>query len=92
MLMSSFEAQVFSADILEIWFDSMVARRLSAQHTLTSAMLNAEAPSPLLADLPFDREASTGKYDVEQLDLLDKRLEVLTGESLAKSDSFKSSH
>ncbi|GAA5862088.1 hypothetical protein JCM3774_006171 [Rhodotorula dairenensis] len=69
---------VFSADILEIWFDSMVSRRLSAQHTLTSAMLNAELPSPLLANLPFDREASTGRYEVEQLDLLDKRLEVLT--------------
>ncbi|GAA5990379.1 hypothetical protein JCM10908_007345 [Rhodotorula pacifica] len=68
---------VFAADILEIWFESMVARRLSAQHTLTTAMLNAETPTPLLADLPFSRDTSTGRYDVEQLDLLDKRLEVL---------------
>lgn len=72
--------QVFSGDILEIWFDSIVARRLSAQHTLTTAMLNTESPSPLLAGLPFSRETETGRYEVEQLDLLDKRLDVLKGE------------
>ena len=72
-------AQVFCGDILAIWFDSIVARRLSAQHTLTTAMLNAESPSPLLAGLPFSRETGTGRYEVEQLDLLDKRLDVLKG-------------
>jgi hypothetical protein len=49
-------------------------------------MLNAESPSPLLADLPFSREIETGKYEVEQLDLLDKRLDVLKGASILRRE------
>ena len=45
-------------------------------------MLDAESPSPLLAGLPFSRETETGRYEVEQLDLLDKRLDVLKGTSI----------
>lgn len=64
--------------MLEIWLDSLVARRLTAQHTLTAAILNAEPPCPLLDGLPFERSADTGLFEVEQLDLLDRRVEVLT--------------
>lgn len=60
----------------------MVARRLTSQHTFTTALLSAETPPPLLAGLPFARSLETGNYEVEQLDLLDRRLEVLTRKSL----------
>ncbi|GAA6014496.1 hypothetical protein JCM10207_001627 [Rhodosporidiobolus poonsookiae] len=72
---------LFLDDILEIWLESLVARRLTAQHDLTAFLLDVEAHnigtvSPLLDKLPFGRDTS-GKAVVEQLDLLDKRGEVL---------------
>ncbi|GAA5931636.1 hypothetical protein JCM10213_003163 [Rhodosporidiobolus nylandii] len=73
---------LFADDILEIWFDSLVARRLTTQHALTNFLLNVDAEhissvSPLLEGLPFERDPTNAKVEVEQLDLLDKRGEVL---------------
>ncbi|GAA6037754.1 hypothetical protein JCM8097_002325 [Rhodosporidiobolus ruineniae] len=69
---------VFTDDILEVWFESLVARRLTVQHILTSFLLNVEANRvgsvcPQLEGLPFERNEASGKVEVEQLDLLDRR-------------------
>ncbi|BGP51428.1 hypothetical protein JCM10450v2_007370 [Rhodotorula kratochvilovae] len=74
---------VFADDVLEIWFESIVAKRLSSQHVLLEQLLNVDLEhlgtvSPLLDGLPFERSPVTGRVQVEQLDLLDKRVEVLT--------------
>ncbi|GAA5888347.1 hypothetical protein JCM6882_008588 [Rhodosporidiobolus microsporus] len=73
---------LYTDDVLEIWLESLIARRLTSQHALTTFLLNVEATrvgsvSPLLDGLPFQRDAQSGKVEVEQLDLLDKRDEVL---------------
>ncbi|BGP03234.1 hypothetical protein RTG_02578 [Rhodotorula toruloides ATCC 204091] len=73
---------VFAEDVLEIWFESIVARRLTSQHILTETLLNVDVEnvgtvSPLFEGVPFDRSASSGKVEVEQLDLLDKRPDLL---------------
>ncbi|GAA6053760.1 hypothetical protein JCM3770_005104 [Rhodotorula araucariae] len=74
---------VFADDILEIWFESIVAKRLTSQHVLLEQLLNVDLEhmstvSPVLEGLPFERSAATGRMEVEQLDLLDKRIEVLS--------------
>ena len=56
--------QTHQEEFLEIWFQSIVARRTSEQHTLTSMLLNAERVSPLLEDLPYRRSGDTGQADV----------------------------
>ncbi|GAA5891519.1 hypothetical protein JCM8208_007311 [Rhodotorula glutinis] len=74
----------FADDVVEILFESIVARRLTSQHVLLEQLLNADqhehlgTVSPLLDGLPFVRTTETGRVQVEQLDLLDKRLDVLT--------------
>ncbi|GEM12530.1 methyl methanesulfonate-sensitivity protein 22 [Rhodotorula toruloides] len=73
---------VFTEDVLEIWFESIVARRLTSQNLLTETLLNVEVEnvstvSPLVEGAPFDRSASSGRIEVEQLDLLDRRPELL---------------
>ncbi|BGP11154.1 hypothetical protein JCM10049v2_007053 [Rhodotorula toruloides] len=73
---------VFAEDVLEIWFESIVARRLTSQHILTETLLNVDIEnvgtvSPLVEGLPFDSSASSGRIEVEQLDLLDKRPDLL---------------
>jgi len=81
--------QAFADDVVEILFESIVARRLTSQHVLLEQLLNADqhehvsTVSPLLDGLPFVRSTETGRVQVEQLDLLDKRLEVLTSASRA---------
>ncbi|GAA5839103.1 hypothetical protein JCM9279_002597 [Rhodotorula babjevae] len=73
----------FADDVVEILFESIVARRLTSQHVLLEQLLNADehehlgTVSPLLDGLPFARSTETGRIQVEQLDLLDKRLDVL---------------
>jgi len=73
-------SQLFRDEFLEIWFQSIVARKLTAQHSLTSALLNVERVSPLLETLPFDRNASSGCINIEEDELEVKRLDALAGE------------
>lgn len=57
-----------------------MSRKLTAQHALTSALLNVERPAPLFETLPFDRSGVTGRFEVliDELEL--RRVEVLRGE------------
>ncbi|GAA5932404.1 hypothetical protein JCM1841_001376 [Sporobolomyces salmonicolor] len=67
-------------EILEIWFASIVSRKLTAQNTLTEILLNVDngaVVSPLFERVPFKRSEGTGRVGVEQLELLDKRVEML---------------
>lgn len=79
--------------MLEILFESIVAKRLTSQHVLLEQLLNVEqhehlgTVSPLLEGLPFARSTHTGRVEVEQLDLLDKRLQVLSSALLPSSFS-----
>lgn len=79
--------------MLEILFESIVAKRLTSQHVLLEQLLNVEqhehlgTVSPLLEGLPFARSTHTGRVEVEQLDLLDKRLQVLSSAPLPSSSS-----
>ena len=65
--------QTHQEEFLEIWFQSIVARRTSEQHTLTSMLLNAERVSPLLEDLPYRRSGDTGQADVSDAKLQNLR-------------------
>ncbi|GAA5960664.1 hypothetical protein JCM21900_005446 [Sporobolomyces salmonicolor] len=74
------DAEVYTTctdEILEIWFASIVSRKLTAQNTLTEILLNGAVVSPLFEWVPFERSEGTGRVRVEQLELLDKRLEML---------------
>ncbi|GAA5872737.1 hypothetical protein JCM1840_004505 [Sporobolomyces johnsonii] len=67
-------------EILEIWFASIVSRKLTAQNTLTEILLNVDngaVVSPLFERVPFERSEGIGRVGVEQLELLDKRVEML---------------
>lgn len=75
------ELQFHQEEFLDIWFQSIVARRTSAQHSLTSMLLNAEQVSPLLEDLPYQRLGETGRFDIPDAKLQTSRLAALQGGS-----------
>ncbi|GAA5930751.1 uncharacterized protein JCM15063_002448 [Sporobolomyces koalae] len=64
-------------EIVAIWFSTIVSSKLTTQHVLTSLLLNVETVSPLFDHIPFARCPATGRIEIEQLELLDKRIEFL---------------
>ncbi|GAA5842711.1 hypothetical protein JCM3766R1_005759 [Sporobolomyces carnicolor] len=66
-----------SEEILSIWFSTIGSATLTSQHILTSALLNAESPSPLFENAPYTGAATPRPIEIEQLDLLDHRIELL---------------
>lgn len=70
-------SQLHSDEYLDVWFQSIVARKFTVQHDLTTALLNVERPSPLFEDLPFERSDTTGQFAISKQDLIPKRLAIL---------------
>ncbi|SCZ94370.1 BZ3500_MvSof-1268-A1-R1_Chr12-2g03853 [Microbotryum saponariae] len=68
---------LFQDDILEIWFQTIVAYSLSSEHILTSRLLNAEPVSPLFEDCRFELDEHT--IDERRLDILRIDRGMLTG-------------
>ncbi|GAA6007519.1 hypothetical protein JCM11491_004193 [Sporobolomyces phaffii] len=64
-------------EILTIWFTTIVSSKLTSQHVLTENLLNCEALSPLFEDAPFGRTVTTHQVNIDQLELLDKRVDLL---------------
>ncbi|GAA5971541.1 hypothetical protein JCM3765_005584, partial [Sporobolomyces pararoseus] len=64
-------------EILTIWFTTIVSSKLTSQHILTETLLNHEASSPLFKNAPFARSSASRRFEVEQLELLDKRVDFL---------------
>ncbi|GAA5980665.1 hypothetical protein JCM5350_003583 [Sporobolomyces pararoseus] len=74
------EPSVYSAcneEILTIWFTTIVSSKLTSQHLLTESLLNHDVASPLFANVPFVRSSTSRRFEVEQLELLDKRVDFL---------------
>ncbi|KAI5480131.1 methyl methanesulfonate-sensitivity protein 22 [Pseudohyphozyma bogoriensis] len=63
-------------EIHEMWFQSIVARELTAQHTLMSLLLNAKDVSPIFRELPFEKDLDA--YDIRLEHLRTRRVAVLT--------------
>lgn len=80
MSLTNHRLQLFRDEFLEIWFQSIVARKLTAQHSLTSALLNVDRVSPLLETLPFDRNEETGRFAIGEDEFEIRRLDALAGE------------
>ncbi|GAA5821727.1 hypothetical protein JCM10212_002169 [Sporobolomyces blumeae] len=66
-----------SEEMISIWFSTIVSSQLTSQHDLTRQLLNVADRSPLFDNAPFARSSSTGHYEVDQLELLDKRVDLL---------------
>ncbi|GAA5849929.1 hypothetical protein JCM5353_000681 [Sporobolomyces roseus] len=64
-------------EILSIWFSTIVSSKLTAQHVFTEVILNTPTLSPLFASVPARYSRSIGRYEVDQLELLDTRLDIL---------------
>lgn len=74
--------QTYQEELLEVWFQSIVARELSSQHHLTNILLNAEHVSPLLVDPPFARDDETNQFIITVAQLEQNRTQLLGGTPL----------
>jgi hypothetical protein len=77
-------AQGNKDEYLSVWCQSIVAKRPSLQHRLTSAILNHDDSPTLLGDdgiheIPFTRDADSGRFGVTAKELEAKRLALLEG-------------
>ena len=68
------------AFFLRSWVCSLVEREslLKFQHRLMSALLNTDAESPLLENLPFWKDAAKGCYQIAASDFSDRRLSLIS--------------
>ena len=62
------------------WVCSLVEREslLKFQHRLMSALLNTDSENLLLQNLPFWKDAVTGRYQIAASDLSDRRLSLIS--------------
>ncbi|KAK4705089.1 hypothetical protein P7C70_g1116, partial [Phenoliferia sp. Uapishka_3] len=63
-------------EFLDIWMQSISARKLSVQHKLTSSLLNLDNPSALFVGLPFQRSEDSAQFDISEATFESHRVEV----------------
>ncbi|KDE03238.1 hypothetical protein MVLG_06267 [Microbotryum lychnidis-dioicae p1A1 Lamole] len=69
---------LFQDDILEIWFQTIVAYSLSSEHILTSRLLNAEPVSPLFEDAQILLERNEDcRFELDEHTIDERRLDIL---------------
>ncbi|SCV73101.1 BQ2448_7026 [Microbotryum intermedium] len=69
---------LFQDDILDIWFQSIVAYSLSSEHVLTSFLLNAEPVSPLFEDAQNQLERNEDcRFELDEHTIDERRLDIL---------------
>ncbi|SMR44732.1 unnamed protein product [Zymoseptoria tritici ST99CH_3D1] len=66
--------------VLTAWLQSMVEREalLKFQHVLTSALLNHRAHDPLLENLPFAKDTTSGLYNISIAEIRQRRLALIS--------------
>jgi hypothetical protein len=66
--------------VLTAWLQSMVEREalVKFQHVLTNAVLNQRGDDPLLQNLPFAKDTSTGQYSISLTEVRQRRLALIS--------------
>jgi len=66
--------------LLSSWICSLVEREslLKFQHRLTEDLLNAKSCSPILKNLPFWTNASTGRFQISAVEFSERRLSLIS--------------
>lgn len=72
--------EVNSNITISAWLVSLVEREstLKYQHRLTAALLNACSNHPLLSNLPFVKDTTSGRYEISLAELGQRRVAVLS--------------